>query len=177
MNESTGRFSKKSAIKIRLNELAIARSVRIEMSQINYYASCLSNFPFEVIDQTISKFEHEVPDDFKPRWPDIQALMSRCRQIAAGEAEPKFYCLDCANEDGWLYFDVKTGHRLRAAAIVDAGERGRRRERCPCGGNQTNWRALEQDRAAHPENYFTINEVIRDFNEKRRAEGKGGFDL
>lgn len=166
MNQFTGKSSKQTQVKIRLNELAIARTVKVEVRQLNYYASCLAEFSFEAIDEAIRNFEAEIPREFKPRWPDIQALMAECRRIQQGNGRPKFYCSDCDSEDGFLWFDTRTGKRLRGAALVLAAGH-RRFERCPCGGTERDWLALELDHRTHPENYYTLNDVVDDVIRRR----------
>lgn len=151
----------------RLAKLAMERGAKVEASQIRYLAAELSKFPDEVIAQVCDEFAEETIGQYMPRWPDPQAFKTACRKLhdtLTGNAERKFYCSDCANEDGMLYFDRK-GTRLRRRAIVCAEWKSA--ERCPCGGTETDWKALEIDRAHHPENYSTMQDVVRDLAKKK----------
>lgn len=158
-------------IKTILVRLARARQARLDIQQLNFYASSLSGFNTDVIEAVIQQFEMEIPEPYAPRFPEVAAIMAECRKLTRKDEPLKFFCDDCQAESGMLYFDSPIrGNRLRGRALVESKNRYARR--CPCGGTEHDWEAMYRDRQMNPEKYFTMEDVFNTVNARRRAQGK-----
>lgn len=127
--------------------LAVDRQAKPEAITIRQYVTALSGFSDEVIRQVCDDLGGQSVAEYQPRFPSKDVLISACRKLQAELSRPssaKYFCGDCASEDGWLYFDApKNGNRLCGADIVRAERRYAMR--CPCGGTETDWRTLHQE--------------------------------
>ena len=154
-----------------MNRISVMGELRSAMipENLNAYVSALSGFSQQAIEKACVELEQSPIADYEPRFPALGRMVETCRKAQISfqrDSRPRYFCADCESESGLLFFDAPSGgNRLRGTALVDAPERYARP--CTCGGTELDWRTLVQDRAARPERYFALADVVRDVNRKR----------
>jgi hypothetical protein len=160
-------LSKDEDIAKALGLLAEVKQAQVTTATLKAYVPFLRDFEFDDVVEGVRQIMSVPRREGETAFPEVATILHSVRNAKAARLEHGrrgFHCSDCQGENGLLYFD-RSGNRLRGVEIVEAQYRAARK--CPCGGTEHDWKALQRDRAVNPSAYGTFSDVVQALKRKR----------